>query len=118
MISLNDDSVKGRIREGALCGLSYEQFYWPHVPEHLRQDNFSADRVFAITSLSLGCSCWADGYGGGTFGRPGKYGNGAILVYNQRDIIEVKDEQNQVHGTAAPSNPEGIDSASSPTQPG
>ena len=90
MITLNDTSVKGRIKPGALCMLDDEFFYWPNVPLHQRPVDFAEDMVFNIVPMIRARQCWADGSGGEVFGRPGQYGNGAILIYNQQDIEAIQ----------------------------
>jgi hypothetical protein len=105
MIDLNDTRKKGRIRSSALCMLDHEMFHWPNMPEHLRQENFSPDTIFVVLAMPRGLMCWADGYDGGVFGRPGKYGNGAVLLYHDHDI-EVIHEQDQIHRTTAAKSPD------------
>lgn len=52
------------------------RFFQDHaIWEHLPEIEFTVERI-DDSSVEL----WADGYGGGINGRPGRYGNGSIFI--------------------------------------
>lgn len=75
-------TTKGYIKTGTVCMVDRHAFRWPDMDEGYRQSNFHPNMVFTIEAspISQGYEFWADGYGGGIHGRPGKYGNGSILI--------------------------------------
>jgi len=75
------NTFRGRIKPGTLCVCDFHSFYWPNLPADLMQKNFHADMVFNIEFRKCGTVyATGDNFGGGIWGRSGRYGNGTIYL--------------------------------------
>lgn len=94
------ENVKVRIKDGAAVSQDFRFMRWPSclMPNSpLSSTNYAdinpnPNMIFTATwTDNKYWDCWAPGYGGSVYGRPGTYGNGSIFVTGLDGVEIIKD---------------------------